>query len=62
MTTDKHVTGPVQVLLIGFDEGDRFSGRILSELRRVRKRGVIRIIDLLVVQKDRGGTVQSERG
>jgi uncharacterized membrane protein len=46
-------------LLIGFDQGDRFSGQILAELRRVRKRGVIRIVDLLFVQKDRGGNVQS---
>ena len=30
----KHVTGPVQALVIGFDKPD-FSGRILAELRKV---------------------------
>ena len=29
----KHVTGPVQALVIGFDKPD-FSGRILAELRK----------------------------
>ncbi|MGH2588704.1 MAG: DUF1269 domain-containing protein, partial [Dehalococcoidia bacterium] len=59
MVTAKRVTGPIQVLLIGFDQGDRFGGQILAELRRVRKRGVIRVVDLLFVQKDRHGSVQS---
>jgi hypothetical protein len=47
MAEGKSVTGPILVLLIGFDQGDRFSGQILAELRRVRKRSVIRIVDLL---------------
>ena len=43
---DKHVTGPIQVFVIGFDKFEA-TGRILAELRRVRKRGVIRVIDTL---------------
>ena len=32
---DKHVTGPIQVFVIGFDKFEA-TGRILAELRRVR--------------------------
>ena len=53
--TDKHVTGPIQVFVIGFDKFEA-TGRILAELRRVRKRGVIRIVDVLFVQKDKHGS------
>lgn len=54
----KHVTGPIQVFVIGFEDPD-FSGKILKELKKVRKRGVIRLIDLLFVQKAADGTVTS---
>jgi uncharacterized membrane protein len=55
---DKHVTGPIQVFVFGF-ENFRATGRILAELQRVRKRGVIRVVDVLFVQKDRTGTVSN---
>ena len=55
---DKHVTGPIQVFVIGFDKFEA-TGRILAELRRVRKRGVIRIVDVLFVQKDKHGTIEN---
>ena len=51
---DKIVTGPIQVFVIGFDRFEA-SGQILAELRRVRKRGVIRLVDLLFVKKDGQG-------
>ena len=54
----KHVTGPVQALVIGFDKPD-LNGRILGELRKVRKRGVIRVVDLLFVEKAADGTIAS---
>ncbi len=53
---DKHVTGPIQVFVVGFDKFEA-TGRILAELRRVRKRGVIRVIDTLFVQKDAHGDI-----
>jgi uncharacterized membrane protein len=56
--SEKHVTGPIQVLVIGFDRFEA-TGQILAELRRVRKRGVIRVIDLLFVQKDARGNIAS---
>ena len=55
---DKHVTGPIQVFVIGFDKFEA-TGRIMAELRRVRKRGVIRIVDVLFVQKDSHGGIEN---
>ena len=55
---DKHVTGPIQVFVIGFDKFEA-TGRIMAELRRVRKRGVIRIVDVIFVQKDKHGSIEN---
>ena len=55
---EKIVTGPVQVFVIGFDRPD-LNGQILAELKKARKRGVIRLVDLLFVQKDAGGSISS---
>lgn len=55
---EKRVTGPIQVFVIGFDKFEA-SGHILAELKRVRKRGVIRVIDLLFVQKDSHGGIEN---
>ena len=33
--TDKHVTGPIQVFVVGFDKFEA-TGRIMAELRRAR--------------------------
>ncbi|MDO8214204.1 DUF6325 family protein [Conexibacter sp. CPCC 206217] len=46
--------GPMQILVVGFEEG-RFTGAILEELRRLREHDVIRLVDLLFVQKDENG-------
>ena len=48
---EKHVTGPIQVFVIGFDKFEA-TGRIMAELRRARKRGVIRLVDVIFVQVD----------
>jgi hypothetical protein len=42
--------GPVQLLIIAFEDGE-FEGRILEELRRLREHDVVRLIDLLFVAK-----------
>jgi uncharacterized membrane protein len=55
---DKIVTGPIQVFVVGFDKFEA-TGRILAELRRVRKRGVIRVVDILFVQKDAHGDIEN---
>ena len=56
--TDKHVTGPIQVFVIGFDKFEA-TGRIMAELRRVRKRGVIRLVDVIFVQKNKSGSIEN---
>lgn len=56
--SEKHVTGPIQVFVIGFEELEAAEG-ILAELRRVRRRGVIRLVDLLVVHKNLEGDITS---
>jgi uncharacterized membrane protein len=43
--------GPVQLLIIAFEDG-KFEGRILEELRRLRAHEMVRLIDLLFVAKD----------
>jgi uncharacterized membrane protein len=55
---DKHVTGPIQVFVVGFDHFEA-TGAIMAQLRRVRKRGVIRIVDVLFVQKDQHGSIEN---
>ncbi len=55
---DKRVTGPIQVFIIGFDDF-KANGRIMAELQKVRKRGLIRVIDVLFVQKAQNGTISS---
>jgi hypothetical protein len=49
------VTGPVQVLVVGFEEPS-LSGEILAELARLRDAGVVRLLDVLLVSRtDDGG-------
>jgi uncharacterized membrane protein len=50
------VFGPVQLLCLVF-EGNQFRGEILPELERLKNQGVARIIDLLIVRKDKTGSV-----
>jgi uncharacterized membrane protein len=57
---EQGVTGPIQVFVIGFDKLEE-TERILAELRRVRRRGVIRLVDLLVVQKDKQGNLTASQ-
>jgi len=49
--------GPVQVLAVGFGEDANFRGEILKELRSLKERDIVRLIDLLVVKKDESGDV-----
>ena len=48
--------GPLEYLVVGF-EGNRFTGQILAELRAAREKGVIRVVDLIVIKKDDQGNV-----
>jgi uncharacterized membrane protein len=49
--------GPVQLLVIGFDDPD-FRGQILAEIDRLRESDVARVIDMIVVRKDERGHVE----
>jgi uncharacterized membrane protein len=49
--------GPVQILVIGFDEPE-FKGQIRAELDRLRDHDVVRLIDLIVVRKDDDGNIE----
>jgi hypothetical protein len=48
--------GPIQLLVIGFDQGGEFRGQILAELQRLRDTDVIRLVDALVVHKKADGS------
>jgi uncharacterized membrane protein len=49
--------GPVQILVVGFDD-PQFTGDIRAELDRLRDNDVVRIIDMLVVKKNDDGTIE----
>ncbi len=51
------VVGPVQVILFSFDRTDQFRGEVLDELRNLRGRGLIRLLDLFVALKDTSGNI-----
>jgi uncharacterized membrane protein len=48
--------GPVQMLIVGFEE-PKFRGEALAELQRLKEADIVRLIDLLVVQKDDSGNI-----
>lgn len=53
--------GPLQLMVVGFDRPD-FQGEVAEEIVRLSDAGVVRLIDLIVVHKDREGnttTVQT---
>jgi uncharacterized membrane protein len=48
--------GPIQLLTVAFD-GNHFRGEIMPELERLKREGIVRLIDLLLVRKDSMGAV-----
>jgi len=51
--------GPVQLLVLGFNQPD-FHGEIIAELERLRATDKVRVIDSLAVYKDADGEVEVE--
>lgn len=47
--------GPVQVLVVGFEEPS-FSGEVVAELSRLRDAGVVRLVDVLLVRREADGS------
>jgi Family of unknown function (DUF6325) len=52
------MTGPVQVLVVGFDRLT-FSGEVLAEFTRLRDAGIVRLVDLLVVSRTEDGAFET---
>ena len=50
--------GPVQLLVIGFDD-PQFRGEILAEIERLRQDDVVRLIDMIVVKKSEDGELET---
>ncbi len=48
--------GPVQLLVLGFAEPN-FTGKIAAEVDRLRQNEMIRLVDLLIVEKDEAGEI-----
>jgi len=49
--------GPVQLIVLGFDQPE-FHGEIIRELERLRESDTVRVIDALAVHKDAQGEIE----
>jgi hypothetical protein len=56
MSTDNDVAGPVDFVLLEFDDAERLDGSAAAALLDLVERGIVTILDLLVVAKDADGT------
>lgn len=50
--------GPVQVLVVGFEE-PRFSGEVLAEFTRLQDARVVRLVDVLLVARTESGDLDT---
>jgi hypothetical protein len=46
------VTGPVQILAVGFREGARFEGRIAEQIEQLEESNTIRVLDFVFLHRD----------
>jgi uncharacterized membrane protein len=51
--------GPVQLIVLGFNQPD-FHGEVIAELERLHENGMVRVIDSIVVYKDADGDLETE--
>lgn len=54
----QRVMGPVDFLVVKFP-GNKLTGKIAPELRKLEDSGIVRIIDLVFIRKDTEGKVES---
>jgi len=60
MTDTDVQLGPVDYLVVEFPAGEsNFSGEMVNELARLVDAGTIRVLDLLVLEKDADGSVEA---
>ena len=52
------MAGPLQVIVVSFGPGADFEGRVLAEVDRLQGRGVLRLLDMLFIEKSEDGTIQ----
>ncbi len=52
------MTGPLQVIAVGFGPDADFKDRILEEVDRLEGRGILRLLDMLFVAKRQDGTLE----
>ena len=52
------MAGPLQVIALRFGSGADFEGQVLAEVDRLQGRGMLRLLDLLVVEKSEDGTMR----
>lgn len=57
MSNEELQLGPVDIVVIGFPPGAPMTGEAIPMLLDLVERGIIRVLDVLVVQKDLDGTV-----
>jgi hypothetical protein len=50
--------GPVQVVVVGFDQPS-FSGEVVAEFTRLEEAGIVRLVDLLLVSRAEDGTFET---
>ena len=50
--------GPLQVIAVSFGPGADFQGRVLAEVDRLQGRGVLRLLDVLFVDKNADGVLE----
>ena len=55
--SNEHELGPVQLLVVGFEEG-KFEGKVLAELKRLREHDLIRTLDLILINRGADGEVE----
>jgi hypothetical protein len=46
------ITGPVQILAVGFREGARFEGRIAEQIEQLESSNTIRVLDFVFLHRD----------
>ncbi len=52
------MTAPLQVMAVSFVTGTDFQGRVLEQVDQLQGRGVVRLLDMVVVTKDRDGVLE----
>jgi DNA-binding CsgD family transcriptional regulator len=55
--TDASTIGPMQLIAVGFAPGVGFVGTIIEEIDRLQGRGVLRLLDVLVLTMDDDGSL-----